>query len=46
MEAEQDLGPDRLATYYQVVQEAIAAGISPAMLRKAIQILSARDQEE
>ena len=46
VEAEQDLSPDRLAAYYQVVQEAIAAGISPGMLRKAVQILSAREQEE
>ncbi len=40
------LSPERLSQYYAVVLEAAAAGISPAALRKAVQILSIRDQEE
>lgn len=43
---EQDLSPTVLSEYYQVVQAAIAAGISPAALRKAVKILAIRDQEE
>lgn len=39
-------GHARLSEYYEVVQEAIAQGISPAMLRKAVRILATRDQEE
>jgi transcriptional regulator with XRE-family HTH domain len=46
VDAEADLSPARLSEYYQVVQEAIAAGISPGALRQAVQILSIRDQEE
>jgi len=46
VEGEQSLSPDLLSQYYQVVQEAIAAGISPAALRKAVHILAIRDQEE
>lgn len=46
METDQDISPARLSEYYRVVQEAIGAGISPAVLRKAIQILTIRDQEE
>lgn len=46
LEDGQDLDPARLSEYYQVVQEAIAAGISPGALRKAVQILSIRDREE
>ncbi|HWI61216.1 MAG TPA: helix-turn-helix transcriptional regulator [Symbiobacteriaceae bacterium] len=46
VEAEQSLSPALLSQYYQVVQEAIAAGISPAALRKAVNILAIRDQEE
>gem|GEM_PF-2473900 len=44
--AEQDLRPDMLAEYYRVVQEAIAAGVTPAALRKAVRILAIRDYEE
>jgi transcriptional regulator with XRE-family HTH domain len=44
--AEQDLSPTVLSEYYQVVQEAIAAGVTPAQLRKAVKILAIRDQEE
>ncbi len=39
------LSPDKLSAYYQVVQEAIAAGISPTTLRKAVQLLSVRSDE-
>lgn len=46
MEAEHSLSPELLSQYYQVVQEAIAAGISPSALRKAVHILAIRDQEE
>lgn len=46
VEGEQNMSPAILNQYYQVVQEAIAAGISPAALRKAVQILAMRDQEE
>lgn len=46
VEAEHSMSPEVLSQYYQVVQEAIAAGISPAALRKAVQILAIRDQEE
>jgi len=46
VEAEQNMSPAMLSQYYQVVQEAISAGISPAALRKAVHILSIRDQEE
>lgn len=42
---EPNISPARLSEYYQVVQEAIAAGISPAALRKAVQIMSIRDLE-
>lgn len=38
--------PNRLNEYYQVVQEAIAAGVSPDALRKAVHILSIREQED
>jgi transcriptional regulator with XRE-family HTH domain len=37
------ISPERLSEYYQVVQEAAAAGISPGALRRAVQILSIRD---
>jgi len=33
----------RLAEYYQVVQEAIAAGVSPEALRQAVRILAIRE---
>jgi transcriptional regulator with XRE-family HTH domain len=46
VEGEQEMSPARLAAYYQVVQEAIASGISPGALRKAVQILAIREQEE
>ncbi|HWI50985.1 MAG TPA: helix-turn-helix transcriptional regulator [Symbiobacteriaceae bacterium] len=46
VEGELSLSPDLLSQYYQVVQEAIAAGISPVALRKAVHILAIRDQEE
>lgn len=46
VEAEHSMSPDVLSQYYQVVQEAIAAGISPGALRKAVHILAIRDQEE
>lgn len=39
------ISPDRLSAYYQVVQEAIAAGISPGALRQAVRILAMRDRE-
>jgi transcriptional regulator with XRE-family HTH domain len=44
--SEHSMSPEVLSQYYQVVQEAIAAGISPATLRKAVHILAIRDQEE
>lgn len=44
--AHSTIDPDRLNQYYEVVQEAVSLGISPATLRKAIRILSIRDQEE
>lgn len=40
---ENGLPPDLLDQYYQVVQEAIAAGISPAALRQAMRILAVRE---
>jgi transcriptional regulator with XRE-family HTH domain len=43
---ERSIGPERLSEYYQVVLEAAAAGISPGALRRAVQILSIRDEEE
>jgi transcriptional regulator with XRE-family HTH domain len=46
VDADADLSPARLSEYYQVVQEAIAQGISPGTLRKAVQILAIRDQED
>lgn len=46
VESEESMSPAMLSQYYQVVQEAIAAGISPAALRKAVLILAIRDQEE
>ncbi|MDF2630520.1 MAG: Helix-turn-helix domain [Symbiobacteriaceae bacterium] len=46
VESEHSMSPEVLSQYYQVVQEAIAAGISPAALRKAVHILAIRDQEE
>jgi len=38
--------PARIREYYEVVQEAMAAGISPGTLRKAVRILAARDEAE
>jgi transcriptional regulator with XRE-family HTH domain len=46
VDKEAGVDPNRLNEYYQVVQEAIAAGVSPDTLRKAIQILSIREQED
>lgn len=43
---EHTMDPRRLSAYYQVVQEAIAAGVSPGALRKAVQILSIPEHEE
>lgn len=37
------LPPELLDQYYQVVQEAIAAGISPSALRQALRILAVRE---
>lgn len=44
--AQDELGvdPARLSEYYQVVQAAIAAGVSPGALRKAVQILAIGDR--
>jgi transcriptional regulator with XRE-family HTH domain len=40
------ISPERLSEYYRVVQEAIANQITPGALRRAIQILAIRNQEE
>lgn len=41
---EHDISPSRLSEYYQVVREAMEAGISPSALRKAVQILAIREE--
>lgn len=43
VQPENDLPPELLDQYYQVVQEAIAAGISPGALRQALRILAVRE---
>lgn len=43
---ERGVDPARLSEYYQVVQAAIDAGVSPRALRKAVQILAIGDRAE